>query len=285
MIESLKIESLAIELGLTNLINTYSTFAQEAASKEWGYQTYLEKVLATELLHRHSKRTQILNKLAGFPANKRLEDFDFNFATGVSKKQIEDLSSLSFIERKENLIMLGPSGVGKTHLAIAIGLAAIAKGYSVKFATSADLILQLDTAYKQNKYKQVMQRKFLHPSLLIIDEVGYTTMTKQQANNFFQVIANRYEKGSIIITSNLSYADWDQAFANDRILTVAMLDRLLHHSTTIQIRGSSYRLKAMQKSGLIGASLFERIGIKADTKPHTHPNHPSTQTQNSLTEK
>ena len=139
--------------------------------------------------------------------------------------------------------MLGPSGVGKTHLAIALGYLATQAGMKTRFITAADLLLQLDTAQRQGRLKQTMQRSINGPRLLIIDEIGYLPMTKDQAILFFQVIVKRYEKGSVILTSNLSFGQWDQTFAGNTALTSAMLDRVLHHSHVIQIKGDSYRLK------------------------------------------
>lgn len=168
--------------------------------------------------------------MAGFPAIKQLEDYDYKFAVGAPKKQIEALASLSFIKRKENIVLLGPSGVGKTHVAIALGYLATLAGPKTRFITAADLLLQLDTAQHQGRLKQTMQRSVNGPSLLIINEIGYLPMTREQANLFFQVIVKRYEKGSIILTSNLSFGQWDETFAGNTALTSAMLDRVLHPS-------------------------------------------------------
>ena len=183
--------------------------------------------------------------------------YDFRFAVGAPKKQIQALASLAFVERKENIVLLGPSGVGKTHLAVALGYLATQAGLKTRFMSAADLLLQLDTAQRQGRLKQVMQRSVNGPSLLIIDEIGYLPMSRDQANLFFQVIAKRYEKGSVILTSNLSFGQWDETFAGNVPLTAAMLDRILHHSHVIQIRGESYRLKDKRKAGLVQSTNTE----------------------------
>ena len=158
---------------------------------------------------------------------------------------------MGFVERAENIVMLGPSGTGKTHLAIAYGYLATRRGWKVRFTTAADLIVMLETAVRQGRLKEVLQRTIGNPRLLIIDEIGYLPFAREQANLFFQVIARRYEKGSVILTSNLTFGSWDDAFAGDAVLTAAMLDRILHHATVVQISGESYRLKDKRRAGII----------------------------------
>jgi len=193
----------------------------------------------------------MFTRMTGFPSLKTLEEFDFNFATGAPKKQINELASLAFIERKENIVLLGPSGVGKTHLAVALGYKAVQAGIKTRFISASDLILQLTTAQRQDKYKSVIQRSVLAPKLLIIDEIGYLPFSAQEAKLLFEVVAKRYEKGSIILTSNLPFGQWGQTFANDTALTSAMLDRILHHSHIVQIKGESYRIKEKKQTGLM----------------------------------
>ena len=143
------------------------------------------------------------------------------------RNQIQELASLGFVERAENIVLLGPSGTGKTHLAIAFGLIAAQKGWKVRFTTAADLVIAMEAAYRQGRMKEVMHRVIAAPKLLIIDEIGYLPFGREQANLFFQVVARRYERGSLILTSNLAFGSWDQAFAGDAVLTAAMLDRIL----------------------------------------------------------
>jgi DNA replication protein DnaC len=225
-----RINALCQALNLGGIEQDYAASAQSAASAESSYSDYLERCLKAEQQARQQRSRQVLVKMAGFPVIKLLEEFDYAFAAGAPKAQIQQLASLTFVERKDNVIFLGPSGVGKTHLAIALGYRATQAGLKTRFITAADLLLQLDTAQRQGRLKSVMQRSVTGPRLLIIDEIGYLPMSRDQANLFFQVIARRYEKGSLIVTSNLSFGQWDTTFAGNTTLTAAMLDRLLHHS-------------------------------------------------------
>ncbi len=168
------------------------------------------------------------------------------------RNQIMELASVAFVERAENVVFLGPSGVGKTHLAIALGYLATQKGYKTRFFTAADVVLMLEAAHRQGHYRQAMHRAVNAYRLLIIDEIGYLPMSREQANLFFQVVAQRYERGSMILTPNLTFGSWDSAFAGDGVLTVAMLDRILHHSIIVSINGESFRLKDKRKAGLLG---------------------------------
>ena len=167
------------------------------------------------------------------------------------RQQITELASLAFVERAENIVMLGSSGVGKTHLAIALGYMATQRGWKVRFTTAADLVMLLETAQRQGRLKEVLHRAVNTYRLLIIDEIGYLPMGREQANLFFQVVSKRYERGAMILTSNLTFGSWDQAFAGEAVLTAAMLDRLLHHATVVQISGESYRLKDKRRAGVM----------------------------------
>lgn len=243
------------QLGLTAMPLHYATLAQAAVKQQHSYTEYFRALLQAEREGRQCRAQQQLIKLATFPAIKTLSSYDFKFASGAPQKLIQELSSLSFIERQENVVLLGPSGVGKTHLAISLGYLAISKLIKTRFIAASDLMLQLANAHRQNKLADFMKRTIMAPKLLIIDEIGYLPFGRAEANHFFQVIAKRYEKGSVIVTSNLPFSQWHTAFAQDATLTAALLDRLLHHAHLVPIQGESYRLKEKRKAGLISPLL------------------------------
>ena len=246
-----RIELLCQTLSLPCVAQAYSASAQQAAKTEMGYSDFLEGLLKEEAAGRRVRKQTMMTRLAGFPAIKTLDDFNYDFAKGVKKSQVQDLAGLGFVERKENVVLIGPSGVGKTHLAIALGYRAAQAGIKTRFMTAADLLLVLSTAYVQNNLKSVMNRTIKAYRLLIIDEIGYLPMNREQANLFFQVIAALYEKGSLIVTSNLPFGQWDTTFAQDATLTAALLDRLLHHAHIVPIAGESYRLKHQRQAGMV----------------------------------
>jgi len=247
-----QVDALCDELSLTAVASHYATLADEAAKKKRSFIDFLASVLAEEASLREERRRETLRRLAAFPSIKTLEQFDFEAAPGVPKARIQELAGLAFIERRENVIFLGPSGTGKSHLATALGVRATERRYKVRFVTAADLVLQLEKARREHRFDQYLKRAILGPSLLILDEIGYLPLKKEQADMFFQVVAKRYEQGSVILTSNLSFGDWEETFDGNAALTSAMLDRLLHHAHVIQIRGDSYRLRQARQSGLIG---------------------------------
>jgi len=247
-----RVDVLCADLGLTAVAHDYATLADEAAKKKLSFVAYLERVLQAEAALRGERSRQMLVKLATLPSVKTLEQFDFEAAAGVPKARIDELAGLAFVERRENVILLGPSGTGKTHLAIALALRATERGCKVRFITAADLVMQLEKARREERYEQYLRRAILGPRLLVLDEIGYLPLRKEQADLFFQVVAKRYEQGAMILTSNLAFGDWQEVFDGNAALTSAMLDRLLHHAHVIQIRGDSYRLRQARQSGLLG---------------------------------
>lgn len=198
---------------------------------------------------RDQRKQQVLLKLATLPAVKTLEQYDFGFASGAPRAQIQELAALAFVARAENVVLLGPSGTGKTHIASALAYRATQAGIKTRFISAADLMLQLATARAQGRLKEYFNRAVLGPKLLVVNEIGYLPFGREEANLFFQVVAKRYERGAIVLTSNLPFAQWAGAFADDTTLVAAMLDRLLHHAHIVQINGESYRLKDKRKAG------------------------------------
>ena len=180
---------------------------------------------------------------------KTLDQFDFDFQPSVDRKQVRELAGLSFVERAENVVLLGPSGVGKTHVALSLAHRAVSAGHKVRFISAADLMLQLAAAKSQGRLKEYFNRAVLGPKLLVVDEIGYLPFGREEANLFFNVVAKRYERASMVLSSNLPFTQWAGAFADDQTLTAAMLDRLLHHAHIVQITGESYRLKDKRRAG------------------------------------
>lgn len=244
-----RILQLCDQLGLVGIAQNFDTLAQQAVEKQWTLSEYLQACLQAEQALRTQRTRNMLVRFAGFPAIKTLDAYDFDFAVGAPKAAIDQLATLAFVHRRENVVFLGPSGVGKTHLAIALGYLATQSGLKTRFTTAANLILQLERAQQQGSLDQLM-RTLKALSVLIVDEIGYLPLSRNQANLFFQVVAERYEKGSMILTSNLNFGQWDETFSGNTALTAAMLDRILHHAHVIQIKGESWRLKDKRRAGI-----------------------------------
>ena len=211
------------------------------------YEAFLRRVLLSEIEGRKLAAQQNRLKAARLPMRKTLEEFDFAFQPCINERQMWELAELSFVKTKTNIVLLGPPGVGKTHLSIALSIKALEVGYSVLFTTLAHLATDLGTAPHATALKQRM-RRYLAPQVLVIDEVGYTRLSEEQANLLFALVRDRYEHGSIILTSNTSFSEWGALLGNE-VLATALLDRLLHHAEAISISGKSYRMKNRLASG------------------------------------
>jgi DNA replication protein DnaC len=235
-------------LKLPRMAECLDRLAEEAAKQDWTYVEFLDHLLDAEVSARYERDVAMKIKLAHFPFVKYLDQFDFAFQPTVSERQIRELATLSYIANGENVLLLGPPGVGKTHLAIALGMAAILQATSVYFTTMVDLLATLHRDAKEDRLDHRLQT-LCRPKLLIVDEMGYFPLDRMAAQFLFQLVSRRYQRGSIILTSNKSYGDWGEIFA-DQVLAAAILDRLLHFSTTISIRGQSYRLREKRKAGV-----------------------------------
>jgi DNA replication protein DnaC len=253
-IQHQRLIDLCHELRLSGIAAQYTSLVQKAAEQHISFTDFVEELLTAERESRRARARELFARVAGFPAIKTLDQYDFHFATGAPRKQIMELASLAFIERAENVVFLGPSGVGKTHLAIALGYLATQRGYKTRFVSAADLVLMLEAAQRQGRYREVMHRAVNAYKLLVVDEIGYLPLSREQAHLFFQVVARRYEHGPMILTSNLTFGSWDASFAGDSVLTGAMLDRLLHHAIIVNISGESFRLKNKRTAGIFPQS-------------------------------
>jgi DNA replication protein DnaC len=226
-------------LGLIGMKKVYATLTKEADKDSFSYPQYLDLLLQEEVASKQSHRFQLLLREAGFPYNKTLEGFDFSYQPNLDKKRINELFELDFALKRENVIFLGPPGVGKTHLAIALGIKACEKGMRTYFLTM-DMLLKKMRQEPNQRFPRL--RRYYQSPLMIIDELGYLPLNQEDSNLFFQFISHHYERHSLIITSNKGFKDWGEIFG-DKVIASAILDRLLHHSHVINIKGSSYRLK------------------------------------------
>lgn len=236
------------QLRLRRIAACLDRVCEEGSRQDLSYLEFLDRLLETEQIGRYQRTVEVKTRLAHLPYHKTMADFDYSFQPSVDKRQIAELFTLRFIESGENVILLGPPGVGKTHIAVSLAIEAIAKGYTVYCLTMQHLIDYLSEAEGAEPMRTRMG-VLIRPKLLIIDEVGYLPLDRRAANWFFELVSRRYERGSIILTSNKGFSEWASLFP-DVAIASAILDRLLHHSTTMNIRGESYRLKEKRKSGV-----------------------------------
>ena len=208
----------------------------------------LDYLLEQERKHRDAAAVDRRMKSAAFPVIKTLKEFNFDFQPSIERSVIEDLATLRFVHNTENLVLLGPPGIGKSHIAIALGIEAVKAGFSAYFANASNLIERLNKANKEGILEKKI-REFTKYNLLIIDEIGYLPLDEEGAHCLFQLISKRYERNSTIFTSNKSYGEWGEIF-KDHVIAAAVLDRILHHCTTINIKGESYRLKERRRQGI-----------------------------------
>jgi DNA replication protein DnaC len=239
------------QLGLTQLEQALPTLFETARQEHWTYEQFLKRAMAAELEGRDRRAAGRRMAAAHLPVVKTLEAFDFSFQPSLSERLLWELADLSFVQSATNIVFLGPPGTGKTHLSLALAVKALAAGYSALFTTLTQLAEALETASYPGLVRQRL-RRYTTPSVLIIDEVGYTKLSPGQAHHFFELVTARYEHGSILLTSNTVFAAWG-SLLGDEILASALLDRLLHHAEVIAINGSSYRMKERRRDPVGGA--------------------------------
>ena len=245
----MELQNLLTKLKMDHLEAQNDAVCEQAAQRQVDYKTFLSQALETEWQGRYQRSIEARLRQARFPWLKTLEQFDFDFQPSIDRRQVRELAGMSFAERSHNVIVLGPPGVGKTHLAIALGMKAVEAGYSVLFLTLESLMARLVKAFHENRLERSLQQ-LVYPKVLIVDEIGYLPLSQLEASLFFRLVARRYERASMIVTSNKSFLDWGETF-NDPVIATAILDRLLHYSTTLNIKGESYRLKEKRRAGLL----------------------------------
>lgn len=233
-------------LKLPFIRENHEALAKTAAGKKWDHVHYLSELITQEAKLKRDRAIQRRIKMARFPVIKTLDQFNWSWPQKINQAQINNLFRLKFIDQKSNIVFIGSVGVGKTHIASALGYQACLKNHTVLFTSAIDAINNLIAAQHAGMLKQEL-KKYLRPALLIMDELGYLPIDKKGADLLFQIISQRYEQGSIVITTNRVFKEWPQIFNNDSTLTSALLDRLLHHTEAVVIEGKSYRMRKVKK--------------------------------------
>jgi len=244
-----RLQSHLTRLRLVRVREVLDSLLEDAARRKVSYADFLDELLKVEVQSKQEKRIRMGRSVARFPFERTLANFDFAFQPSIDPRVVNELATCRYIANGENVLLLGPPGVGKTHLAVALGNSAIEAGYSTLFISAAGLIAQLEKAERENRLDDELKR-LCGPKLLIIDELGYLPLGRNGANLIFQLVSRRYERGALLITSNKSFGHWGEVFG-DAMLAAAILDRVLHHSISLTIKGESYRLKEKRKAGLI----------------------------------
>ena len=246
-----RVEERLTKLRLGAVAQRLDGILSQAARAEPTYLDFLDQILAEETEAKQKKRVAMGIQIAHFPSVKTLDEFDFKFQPSIDHKLVRELATGRFIAGAENVLMFGPPGVGKTHLAIALGRAVVEAGHSVLFVTATSLLAQLARAQAEGKLADQIIF-YSKPKLLVVDELGYLPLEKQTAHLFFQLVSRRYERGSMLITTNQTITQWGHVFG-DEMIASAVLDRVLHHSHVLVIQGDSFRLKQKKRAGLLGS--------------------------------
>jgi DNA replication protein DnaC len=244
-----QLDAMLSRLKLTAIRERLDSLLDEASRRDLNLREALSLLCKTEVDYKEGRRVTMGTKIAHFPFVRTLEDFDFEAQPSVDPKQIRELATCRWVANGDAVLLLGPPGVGKTHLSVALGRQAIAEGYSVRFTTATALMTALVKGQREGRLEERLTH-YNKPKLLIVDELGYLPFTKEAGHLFFQLISRRYERGSILLTSNRAVSEWGEVFG-DGVVATAILDRLLHHSHVLTIRGDSYRLQEKRRSGLV----------------------------------